>query len=154
MSFENVKLGYCDVQFGGVNLGLTKGGVELKMNASAQDEPKLGLPEGYAPRITNVGVEASCPLAELTLANLLQVFPWCSTLGNLMTIRDATGEAARQYAKTLILTAVGGEIITFPLALPLVTSNWRYVNNSERVTIVIMKALPDLNGNLMTLQLG
>lgn len=154
MGIENIKAGFCNVSFDGVDLGLTKGGVELKFGVAMQDEPRIGEPEGYAPRLTLVSAEASCPLAELTLQNLTLLFPWCSAVGNTLTIRDGSGEKVRGYAKPLILTAAdGGEVITIPLAIPIVTSTWRYVNNSERVTMVLMQALPDLDGNLITIAL-
>lgn len=152
MGIEKVKAGFCNVVYGGIDLGLTKGGVELKFATAMQDEPRVGEPEAYAPRLTMVSAEAACPLAELTIQNMALLFPWCTVVGNTITLRDGSGEKVRGYAKPLVLTAVdGGEVITIPLAIPLVSSTWRYVNNSERITMVTMKALPDLDGNLITI---
>jgi hypothetical protein len=153
MGIENIKAGICHLSFGGVDLGLTKGGVEVKLGVTVTDEPKVGEPDTYSPRLMLVSAEASCPFAEMTLQTLMASLPWCQVAANnTITIRDVAGEPLRQYAKTMILTTEGGEIITFPAAIPIITSSWRYVSNSERITIVSIKSLPDLNGVLATIK--
>lgn len=73
---ENVKLGVCSVLFDGVNLGLTKGGVEVEV-ATTTYEVKVDQ-FGETPiseLITGRTVTASVPLAETTLENLVRTMP-------------------------------------------------------------------------------
>jgi hypothetical protein len=73
---ENVKLGVCSVLFDGVNLGFTKGGVEVEV-ATTTHEVKVDQ-FGETPiseLITGRTVSASVPLAETTLENLVQIMP-------------------------------------------------------------------------------
>lgn len=73
---ENVKLGVCSVLFDGVNLGFTKGGVEVEV-ATTTHEVKVDQ-FGETPiseLVTGRTVSASVPLAETTLENLVQIMP-------------------------------------------------------------------------------
>lgn len=73
---ENVKLGVCSVLFDGVNLGFTKGGVEVEV-ATSTHEVKVDqfgeTPIGEL--ITGRTVTATVPLAETTLENLVKIMP-------------------------------------------------------------------------------
>lgn len=75
-SAENVKLGVCSVIFDGVNLGFTKGGVEVEV-ATTTHEVKVDqfgeTPIGEI--ITGRTVSAKVPLAETTLENLISIMP-------------------------------------------------------------------------------
>lgn len=75
-SAENVKLGVCSVIFDGVNLGFTKGGVEVEV-ATTTHEVKVDqfgeTPIGEI--ITGRTVSAKVPLAETTLENLIAIMP-------------------------------------------------------------------------------
>jgi hypothetical protein len=75
-STKNVKLGTCNVFFGGEDLGLTKGGVEVAV-ASTTHEVTVdqfgSTPIGEI--ITGRTVSAMVPLAETTLDNLLKIMP-------------------------------------------------------------------------------
>lgn len=73
---ENVKLGVCSVLFDGVNLGFTKGGVEVEV-ATSTHEVKVDQ-FGETPiseLITGRTVNATVPLAETTLENLVKIMP-------------------------------------------------------------------------------
>jgi hypothetical protein len=73
---ENVKLGVCSVLFDGVNMGYTKGGVEVEV-ATSSHEVKVDqygeTPIGEI--ITGRTVSAKVPLAETTLENLVAIMP-------------------------------------------------------------------------------
>lgn len=75
-STENVKLGVCNVLFDGVDLGFTKGGVEVEVATSTHEitVDQLGeTPIGEI--ITGRTVQATVPLAETTLDNLVSIMP-------------------------------------------------------------------------------
>ncbi|SOC89997.1 hypothetical protein SAMN05216358_0013 [Rhizobium sp. AN5] len=75
-STENVKLGVCNVLFDGVDLGFTKGGVEVEVATSTKEitVDQMGeTPIGEI--IMGRTVQATVPLAETTLDNLVAVMP-------------------------------------------------------------------------------
>ncbi|QWY83002.1 putative tail protein [Rhizobium phage RHph_X66] len=75
-STENVKLGVCNVLFDGVDLGFTKGGVEVEVATSTKEitVDQMGeTPIGEV--IMGRTVQATVPLAETTLDNLVAVMP-------------------------------------------------------------------------------
>lgn len=75
-SAENVKLGVCNVLFDGVDLGYTKGGVEVEVQTSTHEitvDQTGTTPIGEL--ITGRAVSAKVPLAETTLENLVAIMP-------------------------------------------------------------------------------
>ncbi|OWZ90349.1 hypothetical protein B9J07_27560 [Sinorhizobium sp. LM21] len=75
-STENVKLGVCNVLFDGVDLGFTKGGVEVEVATSTKEitVDQMGeTPIGEV--IMGRTVSANVPLAETTLDNLVAIMP-------------------------------------------------------------------------------
>lgn len=75
-STENVKLGVCSVLFDGVDLGFTKGGVEVEVATSTKEitVDQMGeTPIGEI--IMGRTVQATVPLAETTLDNLVAIMP-------------------------------------------------------------------------------
>jgi hypothetical protein len=75
-STENVKLGVCNVLFDGVDLGFTKGGVEVEVATSTHEITVDQLGETPIDEIvTGRTVQATVPLAETTLDNLVAVMP-------------------------------------------------------------------------------
>lgn len=73
---DNVKLGVCSVLYGGINMGFTKGGVEVEVATSTYEMKVDQLGETpIGERITGRTVQATCPLAETTLENLVEVMP-------------------------------------------------------------------------------
>lgn len=75
-STKNVKLGVCNALFDGIDLGLTKGGVEVEVTTSTHEivVDQFGdTPIGEL--ITGRKVTAKVPLAETTLENLVRIMP-------------------------------------------------------------------------------
>jgi hypothetical protein len=75
-STQNVKLGVCNVLFDGIDLGFTKGGVEVEVATSTHEitVDQMGeTPIGEI--ITGRTVQATVPLAETTLENLVAIMP-------------------------------------------------------------------------------
>lgn len=73
---KNIKLGVCRVSFGGVDLGYTKGGVDVSITT---DTHEVNVDQyGDAPVndiITSRRVEVTVPLAETTLENAISIMP-------------------------------------------------------------------------------
>lgn len=75
-STENVKLGVCNVLFDGIDLGFTKGGVEVEVATSTHEITVDQLGETPIDEIiTGRTVQATVPLAETTLDNLVAIMP-------------------------------------------------------------------------------
>lgn len=73
---DNVKLGVCSVLFDGVNLGFTKGGVEVEVATSTYEVKVDQLGETpIGELLTGRTVTATVPLAETTLENLVRIMP-------------------------------------------------------------------------------
>jgi hypothetical protein len=75
-STENVKLGVCSVLFDGVDLGFTKGGVSVEVATSTKEITVDQLGETPIGEIVmGRTVQATVPLAETTLDNLVAIMP-------------------------------------------------------------------------------
>lgn len=75
-STENVKLGVCNVLFDGVDLGFTKGGVEVEVATSTKEVMVDQMGETPIDEIImGRTVSATVPLAETTLENLVAIMP-------------------------------------------------------------------------------
>ena len=112
-STENIKLGVCRAYFDGIDLGLTKGGVEVSVSTETY---KVEVDQfGKTPvseLIMGRNVMARVPMAETTLDNMVRVMPGATlveTGGTAATgtITIATNPTASQ---TII---VNGETFTF-----------------------------------------
>ncbi len=80
---DNVKLGVCNVLFDGVNMGYTKGGVEVEVTTSTHvvTVDQFGdTPIGEI--ITGRKVMAKVPLAETALENIVAIMPGASLIGD------------------------------------------------------------------------
>lgn len=125
---KNVKIGVCQVSFDGVDLGYTKGGVEVTVSTethkvSVDQFGKSTINE----LVTGREVKAKAPLAETTIDNLVRIMPGASKVGvsavaqvSTVTIATIVSAAAVQtdtitiagkaYAFTSDATPVKGEI--------------------------------------------
>lgn len=76
---KNVKLGVCNVFFGGVDLGLTKGGVEVTVETQTHE---VKVDQFGETTVNEIVMGRSCvskvPLAETTLENLVKIMPGAS----------------------------------------------------------------------------
>lgn len=80
---RNVKLGVCKVFYDGVDLGFTKGGVEVEVATSTHDVTVDQLGETpIAQLITGRTITVSCPLAETTLENMTTIMPGSVLISN------------------------------------------------------------------------
>ncbi|HYG86987.1 MAG TPA: hypothetical protein VD978_12075 [Azospirillum sp.] len=85
---RNVKMGVCKITYGGVDLGYTKGGVEVEVTTETH---KLTVDQFGSTQINELimgrNVKVKAPLAETTLTNLVAVMPGA-------TLVSATGAKA------------------------------------------------------------
>lgn len=83
MGTENVKLGVCKVTYGGVDLGLTKGGVEVEVTTDTHPVTVDQFGESEINEyIMKRSVKVKCPLAETTLENMVSIMPGASLVDN------------------------------------------------------------------------
>src|SRR4051812_23802129 len=94
---ENVKLGVCLVTFDGVDLGYTKGGVDVEV---ATETKKVMVDQFGNSEINEVIMGRTCrakvPLAETTLENLARIMPGSTlvTAGGVKATGTATFSTA------------------------------------------------------------
>ena len=103
---ENVKMGVCRVTFGGVDLGYTKGGVDVTV--ATESKPVMVDQFGNSP-INEIITARTCkvkvPLAETTLENLARIMPGATLVG--------TGSAYASDTVTFATAApVSGDKVT------------------------------------------
>ncbi|EHK4089157.1 hypothetical protein JNR60_004550, partial [Escherichia coli] len=104
---KNIKLGACKVSFGGVDLGYTKGGVQVEV---ATETLKVTVDQQGQTVISELvqgrNITITAPLAESVLKNMVDLMPG-STLSeddNSVTITSAQGVNLINVAKELVLT--------------------------------------------------
>lgn len=114
---KNVKLGACRVKFGGVDLGLTKGGVEVQV---ATETKKVNVDQFGTTEVNEYiqgrTVKVTAPLAETTLENLKKITPGASLTTQAVSIKAAGSiEFAGQPVDNDTIT-VNGIVFTFTAA--------------------------------------
>ncbi|WP_199153542.1 hypothetical protein [Chromobacterium sp. ASV23] len=79
---KNVKIGVCQVIYDGVDLGYTKGGVEVSVTTETH---KVQVDQFGKSTINELvmgrEVKAKCPLAETTIDNLVRIMPGATKVG-------------------------------------------------------------------------
>ena len=110
---KNVKLGVCNIIFGGVNLGFTKGGVEVSVKTDTHKTEvdqfgKTPINEFLMGRDVNV----KAPLAETTLENLVATMPGAvlTSVGGTVATGSITITTNPVTNDTIV---VNGKTITF-----------------------------------------
>ena len=108
---KNVKLGVCRVSYNGVDLGYTKGGVEVSVKTETH---KVLIDQfGKTPineYVMGREVTVKCPLAETTLDNLVKIMPGATLvtdavdpLKKVVNVNTGIGINLRDIAQTLVL---------------------------------------------------
>lgn len=160
-STDNVKLGVCSVLFDEVDLGFTKGGVEVAVATSSHEikVDQLGeTPIGEL--VTGRTVKATVPLAETTLENLVTIMPGATlvtdaTDGNKKRVDVPTGVNINltSIAKTLVLRpkgTTGEDDFTIHLAATAGALDFGYMLDKERVYNVEFKGYAASDGQLFS----
>lgn len=110
-STKNVKLGVCRLYYGGIDLGLTKGGVEVSVTTETY---KVEVDQyGKTPvkeQIMGRQVTAKAPLAESTLQNMAQLMPGAALVTDGVR---ASGTLTFGAVTTATTATIGGQAFTF-----------------------------------------
>lgn len=153
---SNIKLGACDVTFDTLDLGGTKGGVDVSIKVESYDvkaDQVGGTP--LKSLITGTIVEVKVPMLETNMAKLHAVIPQSTTVGVApaltgLEIGSGINLDLLSFAKVLKLhpTGVAAETtdqdFTAFLAVPLPNFSFKYMVGQERVYEVTFKCYPDL----------
>lgn len=148
---ENVKLGVCSVSFNGVDLGHTKGGVELTYEPVFKDIAVDKYGETPTEKVL-IGekLTVKVPLAEYTLANLKVAMPMGSKAGAgdaRLTLGSNAGKEGSTEAKQLVLHPIseGTRVNDVVVHKALVTStvSIKHMVDEEKLVEVTFEALLD-----------
>lgn len=157
---KNVKVGVCRIYFDGVDLGYTKGGVEVEVTT-----------ETYAVTVDQFGntevneivlgrqVMVRAPLAETTLQNLVKLMPGATLSGTgastKVEVTNGVGVSLLDLAKPLVLHPQNlpdtdkSEDFVIPLAATAGAINFAYRLDEERVFSVEFKGYPNPTSRLL-----
>ncbi|MDX5368161.1 MAG: hypothetical protein LPL29_02190 [Alphaproteobacteria bacterium] len=157
---DNVKLGVCDVTFNSVDLGATKGGVEVEIQTETY-EVKVDQ-YGETPIkdvIIGTMVTVKVPMAESDLVKLKEVMPQAVALVDGMSatkgleIRSGVNTDLLDGAAELVLHPTGlsaldlSQDFTVFLAAPTANFTFKYATGEERIYEVTFKGYPDVANN-------
>lgn len=160
---DNVHLGTCSVDFGGTDLGLTKGGVEVQIQTQTYkvSVDQFGSTE-INEYITGRTAMVKVPMAETSVDLLAEVIP-NSTLvvdgttptKKKLNVGTSTGASLRNFAAKLYLHPVAQAAgsrnfdFTLPICAPKGDFTFAYKLDEERVYNVEFFAYPDLSTGLL-----
>lgn len=160
-STSNVKIGVCKIMFGLIDLGYTKGGVEVEVTT---DTHKVMIDQfGNTPiseYIMGRQIVVRCPLAETTLENLAATMPGTIVAGitaKKATVSTGVGINLQSVAAQLTLHPIGNaaldlsEDLVIPLAATAGALRFAYKLDDERIFNVEFNGYPDANGKLFHL---
>lgn len=167
-STENVKLGVCKIYYNSVDLGYTKGGVEVEV---VTDTHKVTVDQfgesEINESITKRSVMVRAPLAETTLENLVAIMPGATLVvdgvdANVkrVDVTNAVGTDLLSIAQELKLhpkalaDADASEDFIIPLAATAGAINFAYKLNEERVYNVEFTGYPDSSNSDLLFQYG
>lgn len=165
---QNIKLGTCKISYGGVDLGLTAGGVEVTVGTSTH-ETKV---DQYGDTVVNEFITGrsctvSAPLAETTLENLIATMPGAKLVSDgasptkkRVDVASGVGASLRELAKELILHPIAlpdsdvSEDFIVPIAGVAGALNFAYKLDQERIFNTEFKAYPDQAKDGLLFQIG
>lgn len=148
---ENVKLGVCTVTYGGTDLGVTKGGVELTLETQTH-EVRVDQ-TGQTPineYIMGRTISVKVPLAETALENMVAVIPGATLIGIAPVLHVDVAQPLILHPVTLASTDKSEDVTIYKAGTSGVMS-FAYKIDDERIFNVEFKAYPDdsKDGNLM-----
>ena len=151
---ENIKLGACDVTFGGVSLGLTKGGVEVSVETESHliTVDQFGA-TAVSERIMGRNVTVKVPMAETDLEKLAAIMPGSSISAGKDAVTISVGEGIDliKLAKELVLTprSEGDYPVRILKAATKGSMSFAYKYDEERVFELEFTAYPSAAGEIM-----
>ena len=163
-STNNVKLGVCSITFGGVDLGYTKGGVEVEV---ATETFKVMIDQFGNTPIKEYITARTCivrvPLAETTLDNIVATMPGSTkivdTTKERVDVVTNISADLKAIAQVLSLHPVSAgadlnEDFTVPLAATGGALSYAYKLDEERIFNVEFNAYPDDTQGGLLFQIG
>ena len=144
-NLENVKLGVCEIEYNGVHLGHTAGGVTLRIGTLAA-EKKV---DRYGDQVVGyhdmgTTVEVVLNIAEETLNNIANFFPNATRVGDIIYFGGTVGAELTGYPLVLDPTDGGDPIIIYQaVPNPGETVEIPYTVGDQRVWSVTFKGVPD-----------
>jgi len=168
MNAENIKLGTCRVLYGGVDLGLTAGGVEVEVASTSHETKVDQLGDSVVNEfITGRTVMAKCPLVETTIDNLVAIMPGATKTVDgtdatviRVDVNTAVGHSLRSTAQELILhpIALADSDVTEDFIIPIAgvagALNFAYKLDQERIYNAEFKGYPDTAKDGLLFQIG
>jgi hypothetical protein len=165
---ENIKLGTCKITYGGVDLGLTAGGVEVEVATTTHETKVDQLGESVVNEfITGRTVMAKCPLVETTIDNLVNIMPGATKVidGSDSTlirvdVGTSVGVSLLENAQELILHPISladadvSEDFIIPLAGVAGALSFAYKLDQERTYVAEFKGYPDTANGGLLFQIG
>jgi hypothetical protein len=158
-STENVKLGVCTVLFDAIDLGYTKGGVEVTVETQTHEVTvdQFGSTP-IAELITGRNVSVAVPLAETTLENLVKIMPGAELITDAgdplvkkVVVSSGVNINLLDVAKELVLRPVGttgeDDFIIYRAACP-GALQFTYQTDTERVFTANFKGYVTATGEL------
>lgn len=152
-STQNVKLGVCKITFDSIDLGYTKGGVEVDIST---DKHTVTVDQfGNTPiseYITGRQIVVRAPLAETTLENMAEIMPGTTILGTTDKRADVTtgvGTELLTIAKVLRIHPISlpdidqSEDLVIPLAATAGAARFAYKLDEERIFNIEFMGYPD-----------
>lgn len=152
-STSNVKLGVCKITFNSIDLGYTKGGVEVDVTTSTHPVTVDQFGESVINEyITKRDIKVKCPLAETTLENLVAIMPGATLIGTTVKRVDVTngiGTNLLNIAHELrlhpiaLLDADKSEDLVIPHAATAGAMQFAYKHDAERIYNCEFMGYPD-----------
>lgn len=153
-SIENVKLGVCKILYDSVDLGYTKGGVQVTVTTSKYTKTVDQFGDtAVGDVITGRNVMVKVPLAETTVANLAKIMPgaYLNVAGDRVDVVPGAGIDLIQTAKTLILRPLGATDTEEDFVVWKASTGggleFSYDNQSERIFNIEFMGYPDTSKN-------
>jgi hypothetical protein len=152
------EVGPCQIKFGGVDLGYTKGGTTFEHK---EETVKITYDQTGKNVQNIIGIGGSAivktALANPTLAQLEALIPGAIIDVDGMLVKVSVGVDKRALAKELILTIMDGDVpstdpdatLVIFKAVPTYEGNLKFDDSSQRSHAITFEALPDdLSTNL------
>lgn len=149
-SIENVKLGVCQILYNAIDLGYTKGGVQVTVTTSKYTKTVDQFGDtAVGDVITGRNVMVKVPLAETTVANLAAIMPgaYLNVAADRVDVVPGAGIDLITEAKTLILRPLGAEGTKEDFVVWKASTagglEFAYDNQSERIFNIEFSGYPD-----------
>lgn len=155
---EDVKMGVCNVEFGGSDLGYTKGFVKVKYSADTVEKTVDQEDAAIDEIVTKQTLEVTVPMAEYNLQRLVSLLPGATFTNGTggkkkLVLSGDAGTSLKDMAQTLVLKPVGGttnDWLTLHYAIPKPALEYSYEKENVQVFSITFKALKGVDGKWVT----